>query len=84
MVEEGALKEIHPGAEHDLPRLNDILKSYENYIPELIFNGYELDSNKVVQFTYDHPDTYSYEEEQLAKELVKKAKLDLDEMKETL
>lgn len=81
MIENGTLKTAHPGAEADLPKLNEILKNYDNYIPGLTFNGYEVKENGVVTFTYDHPDTYSAQEVVLAKELVRKAKFDLDETK---
>ena len=82
MIADGKLVDVHPGAEADLPKLNDILKSYDNYIPELIFNGYKIDLNGSIQFTYDHPDTYSDEEELLAKELLQTAINDLKKMKE--
>ena len=81
MITDGKLIEVHPGAEADLPKLNNILKSYDNYISELSFNGYKTHLNGCIQFTYDHPDTYSYEEELLAKELIKTAMLDLEKMK---
>ena len=74
MKKSGALIEIHPGAEADIPKLNEMLKLHEEYIDGIEFTYAENLGFNSAQFYYDHPDTFSDEESELAERIVSETK----------
>ena len=66
----GHFIEIHPGAEADIPELNKLLKEHPEYIEGLEFTMAEKVGVNSVQFLYDHPDSYTLLEEDIAKRIV--------------
>jgi hypothetical protein len=68
LIETGWVKEIHPQSDKDVEDMNTLLKEQEDYLEGLFFNGYDIKEG-VVQFYYDHPDSFTEKEEILAKQL---------------
>ena len=66
--------EIHPGAEADIPELNKLLKAHPDYIKGLKFTVAEKVGINSSQFFYDHPDSYTLQEENVAKRVVSEVK----------
>ncbi|EEX67186.1 hypothetical protein V9657_004525 [Vibrio vulnificus] len=76
MKREGQAIEIHPGGTADLPRLNEMLKLHPDYIEGIEFTFAEKIGHNQVQFHYDHPDTFTEEQAELARVLVANVKND--------
>ncbi|WP_274022373.1 hypothetical protein [Vibrio parahaemolyticus] len=74
MKRNGRLVEIHPGGEADIPRLNELLKQHDEYIEGIEFTYAENLGRKRVQFHYDHPDSFTKEQSEIAKRIVSEVK----------
>lgn len=74
MKQNGLLVEIHPGGEADIPQLNELLKQHEEYIEGIEFTyARKLEGNEV-QFCYDHPDSFTEKQTEIATRIVSEVK----------
>ena len=65
-----SLFRVQPGALANIKKLNELLESKDNYISGLKFVDAEDLGNGQVKFIYDHPNSFTLEESDLAKSLV--------------
>jgi hypothetical protein len=74
MKASGHVIERHPGAEADIPALNKLLQQHEEYIDEIEFTMAKKVGFDSAQFIYEHPETFSDEEADIAKRIVSEVK----------
>ncbi|HCM1609745.1 hypothetical protein ACJO1Z_23060 [Vibrio parahaemolyticus] len=74
MKQNGFLVEIHPGGEADIPRLNELLRLHDEYIDGIEFTYAKKLGGNQVQFCYDHPDTFTKEQAEIAQRIVSEVK----------